>query len=229
MSRTKVKICGLREPERVADAIRLGAAYLGFVSFPASPRHVTPAEAGQLTAGVPADVVTVGLVVDPTDQALDDLLRAARLDVLQLHGTEPPARVAAIRAATGRPVMKVIRVAAALDEGEIAEHAAVADLLLLDTAPPAASPLPGGNGQAFNWRLVAGRRFALPWGLAGGLTATTVTLAVAAARPDFVDVSSGVESRPGVKNPDKLAAFMAAVAEADAGRAEPLGTPHPCS
>jgi len=206
-----VKICGLNDAAGVAAALDGGARYVGFVFYPPSPRAVTPAAAGALAAMVPRDVTVVGLFVDPDDALLDAALARVRLDLLQLHGGESPERVAAIRARTGRPVMKAVAIAAAADVDRAAAYEAVADRLLFDAKPPArADALPGGNGLAFDWRLIAGHRWQVPWMLSGGLTAESVAEAVATSGAQAVDVSSGVEDRPGLKSPARIAAFLAA-------------------
>ena len=153
----------------------------------------------------------VGLVVDPEDAFLDQLLAEVPLDILQLHGHETPTRVAEIRARTGLPVMKAIGIAEADDLGQIADYAAVSDQLLIDAKPPKNADLPGGNGLSFDWRLLAGRRWPVPWMLAGGLTPDNVRLAVQMTGAQQVDVSSGVESRAGVKDPTLIHAFADAV------------------
>ncbi len=210
----RVKICGLRRAGEVAAAVGAGAAWVGFVFHPRSPRAVSPAEAGALARGVPAGVGRVALTVDAADDDLDAILAAVPVDLLQLHGAESPARVAAIRARTGLPVMKAVGIAGPEDLARAADYAEVADRLLLDARPPPGATLPGGNGLAFDWRLIAGRRWPLPWMLAGGLTAGNLAEAVARTGARAVDVSSGVERAPGVKDEGRIAAFLAAAARA---------------
>ena len=210
MERIAVKVCGLRRADEVAAAVAAGVAYLGFNFFPPSPRCVTPAEAAALGAAVPPGVARVGLFVDPTDALLAATLAVAPLDIVQLHGAETPARVAEVRARFGLPVMKAVGVADAADLGAIAEHGRVADMLLVDAKPPRGAVLPGGNGLAFDWRLIAGRRWPCPWMLAGGLTPANVAEAIAHTGARQVDVASGVESAPGVKDPARIRAFVAA-------------------
>jgi phosphoribosylanthranilate isomerase len=205
------KICGLASEAAVAAAVEGGAAYVGFVFYPPSPRAVTPECAAALCRAVPAGVTRVGLFVDADDAAIAAVLAAAPLDLLQFHGHESPARVAAAKRHFGRPVMKAIAVAAAEDVAAAAEYEAAADLLLFDAKPPRrADALPGGNGLAFDWRLIAGRSWRLPWMLSGGLTAALLPEAVAISGARIVDVSSGVERRPGDKDPAKIRAFLAA-------------------
>ena len=212
---TRVKICGLTEPERVAQAGRLGAAYLGFVFYPPSPRAVDPALARELAAAVPESAETVGLVVDATDHEIETLLDAVPLDLLQLHGYETPERVAAIGLRFGCRTIKALRVETADDLATMSEQADAADMVLFDAKPPRDAAWPGGHGLPFDWRVLEGRAPSGPWLLAGGLNADNVGAAVALTRAPVLDVSSGVESRPGIKDPAKLEAFFAAVARAD--------------
>ncbi|MDM7255471.1 MAG: phosphoribosylanthranilate isomerase [Paracoccus sp. (in: a-proteobacteria)] len=207
---TGVKICGLSRPEDVASAAAAGARWLGFVFFPKSPRHVGADRAAALAVEVPVGLMRVGLFVDPDDALLDRTLAHVPLDMIQLHGDESPSRVAEVRARTGLPVMKAIGVAEAGDLDTIWDYGLVADQLLIDAKPPRDAALPGGNGLAFDWRLLVGRRFLKPWMLAGGLTAQNVAEAVRLTRAPAVDVSSGVESAPGVKDAGMMRAFVAA-------------------
>ena len=203
------KICGLSSEDGVAAAVAGGAAYVGFVFYPPSPRAVSPARAGALCAAVPDGVRRVGLFVDADDEAIAAALAAAPLDILQFHGHESPERVAEAKARFGRPVMKAISVAAEDDVEAAGRYEEVADLLLFDAKPPRrADALPGGNGLAFDWRLIAGRNWRRPWMLSGGLTAALLAEAVAVSGATAVDVSSGVERRPGDKDPDKIRAFL---------------------
>lgn len=212
---TRVKICGLTEPERVEQAGRLGAAYLGFVFYPPSPRALDPARARELVATVPTTAEAVGLLVDASDHEIETLLEAVPLDLLQLHGHETPERVSEIGLRFGCRVIKALRVEAADDLATLAVHAAAADLVLFDAKPPRDAVWPGGHGLPFDWRLLEGIDLARPWLLAGGLNAGNVAAAIALTGAPIVDVSSGVESGPGVKDPDRLDAFFAAVARAD--------------
>jgi phosphoribosylanthranilate isomerase len=208
--RVRVKICGLTEPAGLAAAVSAGAAYVGFVFFPKSPRNLSLAAARDLALSVPPGVAKVALTVDATDAALDAILKDVPIDLLQLHGHESPARVAEVRARHGLPVMKAVGVAVTDDLPQIEAYASVADQILIDAKPPKGADLPGGNGLSFDWRLIAGRRWLVPWMLAGGLTADNVAEAIRLTGARQVDVSSGVESAPGVKDPAKVAAFCRA-------------------
>lgn len=211
---TRVKICGLRTPQDVAVAAEAGAAYIGLVFFARSPRSVTPETARALAWAAPPGVAKVALVVDATDAEIDAITGTVPLDMLQLHGAETPARVAALRARTGLPVMKALGLATADDLPRIADFEAVADQILVDAKAPKDAVLPGGNGLAFDWRLVAGRTWRRPWMLAGGLTPATVAEAIRLTGARQVDVSSGVESAPGVKDGDLIRAFVTAAMSA---------------
>lgn len=206
----KVKICGLTQSADVPAAILAGAHYVGFVFFPRSPRNVTLPDAAFMAQAVPEGICRVALTVDATDAELDQLVAIVPLDMLQLHGRESPDRVAAIRARFGLPVMKAIGVA---DEGDLAaidDYGQVADQLLVDAKPTQRDDLPGGNGLAFDWRLIANRRWPVPWMLAGGLTAHNVAQAVQMTGAQQVDVSSGVETAPGEKDGALMRAFVKA-------------------
>ncbi len=205
----RVKICGITEAEGLAAAVAAGAAYVGFVLFPPSPRSLAPEAAAALAARVPPGVTRVGLVVDPDDALLESVARIP-VDMIQLHGRESPARVAEVRARTGLPVMKALGIAGPEDLRAIGAYHEVADRLLVDAKPPAGATRPGGNATAFDWRLLAGRRWAGPWMLAGGLRPETVAEAVRITGATELDVSSGVERAPGVKDPGLVRAFIAA-------------------
>jgi phosphoribosylanthranilate isomerase len=205
-----VKICGLKTAESVAAAVAAGAQYIGFNFFAKSPRSVTIAEAADLAAAVPAGVAKVALVVDPDDAMLDAIVAVVPIDIIQLHGHETPDRVTAIKARYGLPVMKVVGIAGDEDLKTLDSHLAVADMILVDAKPPKDAVLPGGNGLTFDWRLLQGRRWPLPWMLAGGLTAANVAEAIRLTGARQVDVASGVETSPGVKDAGLMAAFCAA-------------------
>lgn len=206
----QIKICGLSTPESVKAAIDAGASYIGFVFFPKSPRNVTYAQAAELAKQVPESVVKVALTVNADDPSLHEMLETVPIDLLQLHGSEPPARITEVKARFGLPVMKAVGVADQSDLAALDDYAAVADQLLVDAKPPKDGALPGGNGLAFDWRLIAGREWPVPMMLAGGLTPDNVAEAARLTGAQMVDVSSGVESAPGVKDLDKIAAFVKA-------------------
>ncbi|MFT4152146.1 MAG: phosphoribosylanthranilate isomerase [Paracoccaceae bacterium] len=210
MADIRVKICGLRSAQEVAAVAAAGAAYAGFVFFAKSPRHLTLDQARSAALAAPPGLAKVALTVDAEDAALDAIVESVPLDMLQLHGHESPERVAAVRARYGLPVMKAMGVA---DEGDLAgllEMSLAADQILIDAKPPKGAALPGGNGLAFDWRLVGKRRWLKPWMLAGGLTPENVAEAIRLTNARQVDVSSGVESAPGVKDIAKIAAFVRA-------------------
>ena len=205
------KICGLSSPDAVAAAATGGARYLGFVFYPPSSRAVTPAQAAALCTLVPEGIDRVALFVDADDDVIAEVLDAAAIDILQLHGNESPQRVAETRTRFGRRVMKAVAIAGPDDLATAGAYEEAADLLLFDAKPPQGpGALPGGNGRAFDWGLIAGRAWRRPWMLSGGLTAALLPKAVRLSGAACVDVSSGVESRPGHKDPDKIRAFLAA-------------------
>jgi phosphoribosylanthranilate isomerase len=208
------KICGIGSAPAMAAAIAGGARYIGLVFYPPSPRYVTPAAAAALAAPVPAGIGKVGLLVDADDSTIAAITDRVALDMLQLHGGETPGRVAAIKARFGLPVMKAIKIAGAEDLAAVDAYADCADMILFDAKPPKdmAGALPGGNALAFDWNLLAGRTWPLPWMLSGGLDAANVAAAVATSGAPAVDVSSGVERRPGDKDPVRIKAFLDAVA-----------------
>ncbi|MEL7345343.1 MAG: phosphoribosylanthranilate isomerase [Pseudomonadota bacterium] len=205
----RVKICGLKTPETVAACVDAGARYIGFNFYAKSKRSVQPDVAATLATNVPLGIAKVALVVDVDDAFLDALVGKVPLDMIQLHGAETPERVRAVKARYGLPVMKALGVATAQDVAAIAAFEDAADQLLLD-AKPAPGEMPGGNGLAFDWTLLAGRSFKLPWMLAGGLTPDTVAEAIARTGALQVDVASGVESAPGVKDASLMRSFVAA-------------------
>jgi phosphoribosylanthranilate isomerase len=207
----RVKICGLSRPQDVEAVARAGAAYAGFVFFPKSPRNVSAEQAAGLAAEVPVGICKVGLVVNASDAELDAILDAVPLDMLQLHGKESPERVSEVKARYGLPVMKAIGIADAEDLPQIDAYSAVADQLLIDAKPPKTAELPGGNGLSFDWTLLAGRKYwQRPWMLAGGLSPENVATAIRMTGARQVDVSSGVESAPGLKDADKINSFVEA-------------------
>lgn len=205
-----VKICGLTRPEHVRAAAAAGAVYGGFVFFAKSPRHLAPAQARALAIEAPPGLAKVALVVDATDAELDEITAQVPLDMLQLHGRETPQRVSELRARYGLPVMKAVGVASEGDLPALEQYGHVADQLLVDAKPAEGAVLPGGNGLSFDWRLIAGRRWPVPWMLAGGLTPENVADAIRLTGARQVDVSSGVESAPGQKDTALIRAFVEA-------------------
>lgn len=210
---TRVKICGLSQAVHVAAAVEAGAAYVGFVFFQKSPRHLALPAAAALALTVPEGVAKVALTVNATDAELDAIAGTVAIDMLQLHGSESPARVAEVRARYGLPVMKAVGVAERGDLAALEDYQAVADQILVDAKPPKGAALPGGNGLAFDWTLLMGRVWRKPWMLAGGLTPENVALAIRSTNARQVDVSSGVETAPGVKDEGLIRAFLAAARE----------------
>ena len=202
----EAKICGLSTPETIDAAVQGGARWVGFVTYPRSPRHISTDLLRTLGARVPKSVGRVGLFVDPDDALLGERLATGAIDMLQLHGSETPARVAALKARTGKSVMKVIKVTRGKDVEEgVAAYAGVADRLMFE---PADGILPGGNAKAFDWTILSGRKLLVPWMLAGGLTPDNVAEAVRVTGAPAVDVSSGVESSRGVKSIELIRAFL---------------------
>ncbi|MFY0596344.1 MAG: phosphoribosylanthranilate isomerase [Cognatishimia sp.] len=211
--KTRVKICGLKEPAHIQIAADAGASYVGFVFFEKSPRHVNITQARDLALETPDGLAKVALTVNADNAFLDQLLEQVPIDILQLHGKETPERVAEVKARTGLPVMKAIGIATEEDAKQIDLYGEVADQLLVDAKAPKDAELPGGNGLAFDWKLVKRKFWPKPWMLAGGLTPENVALAVQITGAKQVDISSGVESAPGLKDPDLIRAFIKAAQE----------------
>ena len=202
----EAKICGLSTPETVDAAVKAGADYVGFVAYPKSPRHIATETLRALGARVPKLVVRVGLFVDPDDALLAERVGTGALDMLQLHGSETPQRVADIKKRTGKLVMKVVKVGKASDVDQgIKLYGSLVDLLMFDAD---GGELPGGNAASFDWKILSGRDVPVPWMLAGGLTPDNVAEAVRVTDAPIVDVSSGVEATRGVKSVDKIRAFL---------------------
>lgn len=206
----EVKICGITDEDAMEAAIEAGADHVGLVFYPNSPRAVTPERATELLSYLERPISRIGLLVDPDDALLDAVIGGVRLDLLQLHGNESPERVEAIRLEYGVPVMKMIPIAGPDDLAAADAYLGVADRLLFDARPPKGSNLPGGNAVSFDWSVLTGRRWPLPWFLAGGLTPANVAEAIRISGTKAVDVSSGVETAPGVKSPELIRAFIAA-------------------
>jgi len=206
---TDVKICGLKTAEALAAALDGGASHVGFIFFPKSPRNILPEEAGQLRRAALGRAGAVAVTVDADDALLDGIVAAMAPDMLQLHGKESPARVAAVKARYGLPVMKAFAVSEAADVAAAAAYEGIADRMLFDARPPKGAELPGGNGVPFDWRILDGYRG--DYFLSGGLTPENVGAAIRLLDPPGLDVSSGVESAPGEKDLGLIAAFFAAV------------------
>ena len=206
----EVKICGLDRIEAVDAAVEHGAALVGFVFYPPSPRNLTPEEAIPLIARVPEEVTRVGLFVDPADAEIEAVLVNSPLDLIQLHGAETPDRLSEIKQLSNLPVMKAIKLAGPEDLAAAADYFDVANRLLFDAKAPAEmkNALPGGNALAFDWELLRGAVIPLPWMLAGGLEAGNIAEAVATSGAGVIDVSSGVESAPGIKDLDLIREFL---------------------
>jgi phosphoribosylanthranilate isomerase len=207
---TKVKICGLKTETALEAALAGGADYVGLVFFPPSPRNVTPAVAKALASRARGQAKIVALMVDPDDALIAEVVAAAAPDLIQLHGHETPTRVAEIRTRWGIPLMKAVPVETADDARAARQFSPAADLILFDALAPADSARPGGNGAPFDWRTLLGVTEGIPFVLSGGLTPDNVAEAIRLTGATTVDVSSGVESRPGEKDPELIRRFLRA-------------------
>jgi len=208
----QAKICGINTPEAMTAALDGGAVWVGLMFFPPSPRFVDLKQAAVLAGQSAGQAERVGVFVSPDDQLLQDTLARVPLDVIQLHGKEEPDRVAEVKALTGLPVWKAVSISEQTDVERAAAYFETADQLLFDAKPPKGSVLPGGNAVTFDWRLLTGTEWPLPWLLSGGLHAGNVAEAVRLTGALAVDVSSGVESAPGTKDPARIRAFLDAAA-----------------
>ena len=206
----RVKICGVTSQQLMRDVGNAGAQYAGLVFFEKSPRNLSLDKARSIALEAPTGLAKVALVVNPSDRFLDSLTTTVPLDMIQLHGSETPQRVSEIKQKTGLPVMKAIGVAEQDDLKKLDVYATVADQLMVDAKPAKDAILPGGNGYAFDWSLLQGRRWTGPWMLAGGLNPENVAQAIAITGAQQIDVSSGVEIRPGEKDKQKINAFVRA-------------------
>ncbi|MEP4256234.1 MAG: phosphoribosylanthranilate isomerase [Nitratireductor sp.] len=211
-----IKICGLSTAEAVSAALAGGASHVGFIFFDKSPRHVGPGTAGGLRRAARGRALAVAVTVDADDATLDAIVAAMEPDMLQLHGRETPERVAAVRARHGLPVMKAFSVSASADLAPVEAYRGIADRFLFDAKPPKGSTLPGGNGVAFDWRVLAGLDPSVDYMLSGGLNKANIGEALRLLSPPGIDVSSGVESAPGQKDVALIEAFLEAVS-ANAG------------
>lgn len=205
-----IKICGLSTPESVHAALAGGASHVGFIFFAKSPRNVTPGQAADLAEIARGRARIVAVTVDAGDAVLDGIVRTVRPDILQLHGDESPRRVQAVKARYGLPVMKAISIRQSEDLARIDAHRDIADRLLLDAKPPEGARLPGGNGVAFDWSLLSRLDANLQYMLSGGINVSNLRVALVDIHPAGIDVSSGVEKAPGVKDDDLIREFMAA-------------------
>jgi phosphoribosylanthranilate isomerase len=218
-----VKICGLSTPDTLEAAIVAEAELVGFVFFPKSPRNLTLEASKLLGAQVASRAVKVALSVDADDALLETIITKLQPDLLQFHGSESPARILEVKSRFGLPVMKAIGISGPADLAAVAAYDGVADRILFDAKPPKGADLPGGNGLTFDWDILKGLTLKAPFMLSGGLDEANVAEAARRTGARAVDVSSGVESRPGQKDPARIAAFMAALRDAKA--VEPLGSP----
>jgi phosphoribosylanthranilate isomerase len=208
------KICGLSTPETVAAALDGGAAFLGFNFFPASPRYLTPDAAARLAPPARGKATIVAVTVDPDDDLVDRLMATLKPDLIQLHGKEPPSRVREVSARAGVGVIKALPVSESADLDAARQYETVVDHLMFDAKPPSDAAMPGGLGSSFDWTILAGRRFARPYLLAGGLDPWNVGEALRQSGAPIADVSSGVERGPGIKDPLLISAFLEAVRRA---------------
>jgi phosphoribosylanthranilate isomerase len=211
MSRIAIKICGLSTPEALDAAIEGGASHAGFVHFPKSPRHVDMDRLAALSQRAPAHLRKVGVVVDPDDALIEQLVRVGKLDAIQFHGKESPERLAVIRSQGTFEVWKAVPVKTAADIATASAYKDSTDRILFDAKTPDTADLPGGMGLRFDWRLLQGYRNDQPWGLSGGLDTHNIAEAIRLTQAPLVDVSSGVESAPGIKNVDKIITFCKAI------------------
>lgn len=217
--RLDVKICGLKTDAALAAALAGGASHVGFIFFPKSPRNIAPAAAGRLRAAARGKAGAVAVTVDADDALLDEIVENMRPDMLQLHGSETPGRVADVKARYGLPVMKALPLSEVADLERVTPFLGIADRFLFDAKPPKGAVLPGGNGVAFDWSILAGLDASVDYMLSGGLNAANIGEALRLANPRGIDVSSGVESAPGVKDPALIEQFFRAVSAATGNRA----------
>ena len=215
-----VKICGLKTPEAIAAALEGGASHVGFIFFPPSPRNIVPTEAAKLRELVSTRAQVATVTVDAGDAALEEIVRLVKPDLLQLHGKETPERVAELKSRWALPVIKAFSVRETADLDDAARYEGVADFFLFDAKPPTGARLPGGNGVAFDWRILADFFSNTPWFLSGGLNPDNVAEALHVAKPAGIDASSGVERAPGEKDAGLIRSLLqAARAEANVGQA----------
>lgn len=206
----KIKICGLTAPDTLDAALSGGAAFVGAVVFPPSPRHIAPLHAATLFERAKGRAKVVAVTVDADDALLTEIALILKPDLIQLHGSETPERAVEVRRLTGAGIIRALPIRGPEDFDGVEAWTPVVDYLMFDAKPPRGSVLPGGVGAAFDWTLLVGRKFARPWFLAGGLTPDNLAEAAAITGAMLADVSSGVESAPGVKDAGRIAAFLQA-------------------
>ena len=208
------KICGINDPKAMQAAISGNASYVGLVFYPKSPRAVNPGEAMALASVVPERIQKVGLFVNPDNEQIIRTLSVVKLDIIQLHGEESPERVSDLKKRTGKKIMKVIKISEPEDLQTVEAFVRIAEFLMFDAKPPLGKgALPGGNAVSFDWRILHGRQWPVPWMLAGGLNSGNISEAVRLSGASIVDTSSGVEDFPGFKNPRKIEEFLRTVSE----------------
>lgn len=217
--KTEVKICGLKTAEAVERAVALGASHTGFIFFPKSPRNIEPDDAGRLADRIRGKAKVVAVTVNADNDELDEIVSALNPDILQFHGSESPERLLTVKAMYGLPVMKALSVREAADLEKIDAYIGIADRFLFDAKPPVGSDLPGGNGVSFDWTLLDALDGGVDYMLSGGLNANNIGDALAQTRARAIDISSGVESAPGVKDLKLMESFFNAVRQAEAGMA----------
>ncbi|KSV73203.1 N-(5'-phosphoribosyl)anthranilate isomerase [Sinorhizobium sp. Sb3] len=215
--KTEVKICGLKTAEAVERAVALGASHTGFIFFPKSPRNIEPDDAGRLADRIRGQAKIVAVTVNADNDELDEIVSALNPDILQLHGSEDPERLLTVKAMYGLPIMKALSVRDASDLERIDPYIGIADRFLFDAKPPQGSDLPGGNGVSFDWKLLDALDGSVDYMLSGGLNASNIGEAMAQTRARAIDISSGVESAPGVKDLKLMESFFNAVRQAEAG------------
>jgi phosphoribosylanthranilate isomerase len=211
----QVKICGINSVESADAAVRAGADFVGLVFHPASPRNLTRGQAQGLAERMHGRVRLVALMTDANDEEIGAVVKSVRPDFLQFHGNETPERVGATRSQFGIPIIKALAIADSDDFARAASYEAAADMLLFDARAPVSAARPGGHGAAFDWQLLRGRKFSRPWLLAGGLNVDNVARAIRSCEAPGVDVSSGVETAPGVKSAEMISDFVAAARSAN--------------
>ncbi|OWZ89646.1 N-(5'-phosphoribosyl)anthranilate isomerase [Sinorhizobium sp. LM21] len=215
--KTQVKICGLKTAEAAERAVALGASHVGFIFFPKSPRNIEPDDAGRIADRIRGQAKIVAVTVNADNDELDEIVSALNPDILQLHGSEDAERLLTVKAMYGLPVMKALSVCEASDLEKIDAYIGIADRFLFDAKPPKGSDLPGGNGVSFDWKLLDALDGSVDYMLSGGLNADNIGEAMAQTSARAIDISSGVESAPGVKDLKLMESFFNAVRQAEAG------------